>query len=297
MRDRREVQGTRVSPVLIEKLVFLLLRLANAIILLVLLSIVFFIAVRGVSVLSWDFITQPPRFMMTRGGIFPAIFGTILLVLFAIAFALPFGVLTAIYLNEYSTHRRLVRIVDNAIVNLNGVPSIVFGLFGFAFFVKFAGLGVSLLSASLTLATMILPTIILTSVESLRSVPESFREAALALGATKWESIRDHVLPNAIPGILTGAILGMGRAAGETAPILFTGAVYYQLSLPRSPLDPVMALPYHLYVLAAEHPFAMLVRPIEYGTALVLLGTVFALDLTAILIRHRFREMRRRAGW
>jgi phosphate transport system permease protein len=297
MTREKSTKKRRLSPRTTEKIAFWTLGGVNAIILFTLLAIMFFIFRRGFMVLSWSFITESPKFMMTRGGIFPVILGTVLLVIFSISFSLPVGVLSAIYLTEYSTHTRIVKLIHNAIMNLNGVPSIVFGLFGFAFFVRFLNLGACLLSASLTLATMILPTIILTSIEALKAVPQSFREAALALGATKWESIRDVVLPNAIPGILTGAILGMGRAAGETAPILFTGAVYYRLSLPRTPFDTVMALPYHLYVLAAEHPFVVLVRPIQYGTALVLLITVFILDLSAILLRYRFREMRRKAGW
>jgi len=256
--------------------------------------ILFYIISNGAGVLSWEFLTQPPTHGMTRGGIFPAIVGTLLLVGLAIAIALPFGLMAAIYLVEYSSSEsRFFRWVNSAVYNLNGVPSIVFGLFGLAVFAKFLGFGVCLLSASLTLAVMILPTVIVTSVEALRSVPDSFREGSMALGASKWQTILKVVLPAAFPGIITGSILGVGRATGETAPILFTGAVFYMKGLPSSVLDPVMALPYHLFVLATEHPNISEVRPIQFGTALVLLMLVLFVSLIAALLRHRYRKMRK----
>lgn len=269
-------------------------RVAILIILSVMGFLLLHIILNGAGIISWDFLTKPPTSGMTAGGIFPAIVGTILLVTLAIAISLPLGLMSAIYLVEYSTgDSKFSRLVNSAIYNLNGVPSIVFGLFGLAFFVKFLGFGPSLLSASLTLSVMILPTVIVTSVEALKSVPNSFREASMALGATQWQTILKVVLPAGFPGIITGAILGVGRAAGETAPILFTGAVFYMRGLPTSILDPVMALPYHLFVLATEHPNISKVTPIQYGTALVLLFLVLFIYLTAAIIRYRFRKSRR----
>jgi len=269
-------------------------RIAILIIIGILGYILFYIISNGAGVISWEFLTQPPTHGMTSGGIFPAIVGTLLLVVLAIVVALPFGLMAAIYLVEYSSNEsRFFRWVNSAVNNLNGVPSIVFGLFGLAFFAKFLGFGVCLLSASLTLAMMILPTVIVTSVEALRSVPNSFREGSMALGASKWQTISRVVLPAAFPGIITGSILGVGRAAGETAPILFTGAVYYMRGLPGSVFDPVMALPYHLFVLSTEHPNISAVRPIQFGTALVLILLVLSISLVAAFIRYRYRKMRK----
>jgi len=255
--------------------------------------ILFFITVRGAKVLSWGFLTQMPREGMTRGGILPAIIGTFYLTVGAILFALPLGVFAAIYLTEYARQGRLVRLIRLGINNLAGVPSVVFGLFGLAVFVKFFGFGVSILSGALTLGIVILPTIIRASEEALLVVPQPVREASLALGATKWQTIRKVVLPNAISGILTGSILGIGRAAGETAPILFTAATFYIIRLPRSIFDEVLALPYHIYALMTEgtHPESQV--PIAYGTALVLLFLVLSIDLVAIVIRNRFRKRKK----
>jgi phosphate transport system permease protein len=252
--------------------------------------IVIFIAVRGAGVLNWEFLTAMPRKSMTEGGIFPAILGTFYLALGAVIFALPLGILSAIYLNEYARDTAILRIIKMGISNLAGVPSIVFGLFGLAIFVKFFGFGVSILSGSLTLAIMILPVIISTTVEALRSIPDSFREAGYGIGATKWQIIRGIILPTALPGILTGTILGIGRAAGETAPILFTAATFFSRRLPKSVMDEVLALPYHIYALMTEgtHPGKQV--PIAYGTALVLLILVLGLDLIAIIIRIRARK-------
>ena len=273
-----------------EKLAYLTL-LGIAILLLFTLGFIFyFIFVNGFSVISWEFLTQIPKKAMTAGGIFPAILGTFFLTTGSILFALPLGVLAAIYLSEYAVQNRLIRIIRIGINNLAGVPSVVFGLFGLVFFVKYLNFGVSILSGSLTLGIMILPTIIRSSEESLLAVPQSFREGSLALGATKWQTIQNVVLPNAISGILTGSILSIGRAAGETAPILFTAATFYTMRLPNSIFSEVQALPYHIYALLSEgtHPEAQV--PIAYGTALVLLGLVLGLDLIAIILRNKFRR-------
>ncbi|MDD5538988.1 MAG: phosphate ABC transporter permease PstA, partial [Candidatus Omnitrophica bacterium] len=224
-------------------------------------------------------------------GIFPAIVGTIYLVAGAIIFALPIGLLAAIYLSEYSRENMLTRLIKLAIVNLAGVPSVVYGLFGLALFVVFFKFGASILSGSLTLGIMILPIIITASREALESVPSSFREVSLSLGASKWQTIRHIVLPNAIPGILTGTILGLGRAAGETAPILFTVAAFYLPQLPHSIFDQAMALPYHLYVISTQVPNVD--EKIRYGTAFVLLALVLVMNLIAIVIRTRFRKKKK----
>ncbi|RKY66820.1 MAG: phosphate ABC transporter permease PtsA [Candidatus Latescibacterota bacterium] len=276
-----------------QAIYFSLLRFSIAIILSGLLLILFFIGMRGLKVLSWEFLTQMPKEGMTGGGILPAIVGTFCLTMGAIAFALPLGVFAAIYLTEYAVQGRLVRLIRLGINNLAGVPSVVFGLFGLAVFVKFLGFGVSILSGALTLGIVILPTIIRASEEALLGVPQSFREASLALGATKWQTISRIVLPNAISGILTGSILGIGRAAGETAPILFTAATFYIIRLPRSVFDEVQALPYHIYALMTEgtHPESQV--PIAYGTALVLLFLVLSIDSAGVIIRNRFRKRKK----
>lgn len=245
----------------------------------------------GITVISWEFLTTAPRMGMREGGIFPAIVGTIYLVTGTIMFALPVGVLSAIYLTEYAKENMLTRLVKLAIINLAGVPSVVYGLFGLGLFVMFLNFGASILAGALTLAIMILPVIITTSKEALDSVPDSFREGSLALGASKWQTIRYAVLPHALPGILTGTILGIGRAAGETAPILFTVAAFYLPKLPKSIFDQVMALPYHLYAISTQVPNVSL--EIRYGTALVLLAMVISVNLVAIVIRSYFRKKRK----
>ncbi|MCX7994408.1 MAG: phosphate ABC transporter permease PstA [candidate division WOR-3 bacterium] len=254
--------------------------------------IVIFISIQGARILNWEFLTSMPRRSMTAGGILPAILGTFYLALGAILFALPLGVLSGIYLNEYARDNFIVRILKTGINNLAGVPSIVFGLFGLAVFVKFFGFGVSILSGSLTLGIMILPVIISTTVEALRSVPDSFREAAYGVGATKWQTIRGIVLPAALPGILTGVVLAIGRAAGETAPILFTAATFFSKKLPSSIMSPVQALPYHIYALMTEGTYPEKQVPIAYGSALVLLMLVLGMNLIAIIIRIRQRKKR-----
>jgi phosphate transport system permease protein len=244
----------------------------------------------GIGVIGPDFLFEYPRKSGAEGGIWPAIVGTFYLVIGTIAIALPLGMASAIYLSEYARQGRFTRMVRLAIVTLAGVPSIVFGLFGLGLFVLFFQFGASIIAGSLTLACMILPTIIVASEEALQAVPQSLREGSLALGATKWETIYKNVLPYAVPGMLTGSILGIGRAAGETAPILLTVAAFYLPKLPSSVFDQVMALPYHLFVLATQHPDAEMVRPMQYGTALVLLILVLAVNLVAIMIRSRYRK-------
>jgi phosphate transport system permease protein len=226
---------------------------------------------------------------MTKGGVAPAIVGTIYLTLGAIAFALPLGLASAIYLCEYSPGSVLVNIIRLSINNLAGVPSIVFGLFGFAVFVKLAGFGVSILSGSLTLGIMALPGIISAAQEAILAVPQSYKEASLALGATHWQTIRKVVLPTALPGILTGVILNIGRVAGETAPILFTAATFYTRGYPDSIFSEVMALPYHIYALMTEGTRPEVQTAIAYGCALILLALVLAISALAIILRQRQR--------
>lgn len=271
-----------------QKIAFFFLFLATLLIVVPVGLIVVIIIQKGIPAINWQFLTDIPRQGMRAGGIFPAIIGTFYLVFGAIIFALPIGLLAAIYLSEYAKDNLLNRIIKLAIVNLAGVPSVVYGLFGLALFVIFLKFGASILSGSLTLGIMILPIIITTSREALESVPQSFREVSLSLGASKWQTIRHIVLPNAIPGILTGTILGFGRAAGESAPILFTVAAFYLPRLPKSIFDQAMALPYHLYVISTQVPNVE--EKVRYGTALVLLSLVLFINLVAIIIRYNFRK-------
>ena len=256
-----------------------------------LLSILLFIAVKGMGVMSWEFLTQGPRNGMTAGGVAPAIVGTFYLTLGAVLFAFPLGLACAIYLCEYSPKGYIINIIRISINNLAGVPSVVFGLFGMAVFVKYFGFGVSIMSGSLTLGILSLPIIISSTQEAFMAVPHSIREASLALGATKWQTIKKVVLPAALPGILTGVILSIGRIAGETAPILFTAATFYKKGYPDSPFSEVMALPYHIYALMTEgaHPEKQVV--IAYGCSLVLLFLVLVISLVAIIIRQRQRSL------
>ena len=279
------------NPQRAQKIAFFFLFLATLLIVVPVGLVVFIIIQKGLPAINWQFLTDIPRQGMRQGGIFPAIVGTLYLVLGAIVFALPIGLLSAIYLSEYAKDNFLSRLVKLAIVNLAGVPSVVYGLFGLALFVVFLKFGVSILSGALTLGIMILPIIITTSREALESVPYSFREVSLSLGASRWQTIRHVVLPNALPGILTGTILGLGRAAGETAPILFTVAAFYLPSLPRSIFDQAMALPYHLYVISTQVPNVD--EKIRYGTALVLLALVLFMNLVAIIIRYQFRKRKK----
>ena len=274
-----------------ERLAFFILFLATLVVILPVALVIAVIVKNGAPAISWEFLTQMPRAGMKQGGILPAIVGTFYLVTGAVCFALPLGLLAAIYLSEYAKDSMMNRIVRLAIINLAGVPSVVFGLFGLALFVGFFKFGASILAGSLTLGIMILPVIITSSREALDAVPKSFREVSLSLGATKLQTIKNAVLPHALPGILTGTILGIGRAAGETAPILFTVAAFYLPRLPHSIFDQVMALPYHLYVLSTQVPNVD--QKIRYGTALVLLAIVLAMNLVAVTIRSYFRGQKK----
>ena len=272
---------------------FFTLRICLYLVLAVLLLFLYDIGRKGGGAISWEFLSQAPRKGMTQGGIFPAIFGTFLVTLITAILAVPLGMCAAIYLNEYATQGRLTRIIRLSIRNLSGVPSIVYGLFGVILFVNIMRFGTSVLSAGLTLGLMTLPWTITASEEALKTVPNAYREGALALGATKWQSIRTNVLPYAVPGMLTGTVLGLARAAGETAPILFTGAAFFLPYLPKSAGDQFMALPYHLYIMATQHHQIEQVRPIAYGTALVLIVLVLGMNMTAVVIRYRLRRKRR----
>ncbi len=254
-----------------------------------LLAIIYFVVARGWSVLSWEFITQMPKNGMTAGGVAPAIVGTMYLTVGALLFAVPLGLACAIYLCEYSPRGATVNVIRMSINNLAGVPSVVFGLFGLAVFVKFFNFGVSILAGSLTLGILVLPLIISAAQEALLAVPISIREASLSLGATKWTTIKKIVLPTALPGILTGVILSVGRVAGETAPILFTAAAFYLRKYPDSVFSEVMALPYHIYALMTEGAFPEQQTRIAYGCSLLLLLVVLCVSATAIMMRQRQR--------
>ncbi|MCA9916858.1 MAG: phosphate ABC transporter permease PstA [Anaerolineales bacterium] len=251
-----------------------------------------FLVYNGIGAISWEFLSQPPRNGMTEGGLLPAILGTLFLTLGTAVAAIPLGIGAAIYLAEYAGDNRLTRTIRLAIVNLAGIPSIVYGLFGLGAFVLFLNFGTSILAGSLTLGLMTLPVLISTAEEAIRSVPADFRTVSLSLGATRWQTIRHQVLPHALPGIITGIILGLSRAAGETAPILFTVAAFYLPELPNSIFDQTMALPYHLFVISTQVPGMPL--QIQYGTALVLLLIVLSLTLVATVFRT---IMRRRREW
>ena len=278
---------------IVQAIGFFFLRVCLYLVLATLLLFLYDIGRKGGGAISWEFLSQAPRRGMTEGGIFPAIFGTFLVTVITALLAVPLGMCAAIYLNEYAFQSRLTRLIRLSIRNLSGVPSIVYGLFGVILFVNIMHFGTSVLSAGLTLGLMTLPWTITASEEALKTIPLSYREGALALGATKWQSIRTNVLPYAVPGMLTGTVLGLARAAGETAPILFTGAAYFLPYLPRTLKDQFMALPYHLYILATQHHEIMRVRPLAYGTALVLILLVLGLNMTAIIIRYRLRRKRR----
>jgi len=278
---------------IIQFIGFLFLRVCLYTVLAILLILLYDIGKNGGGAISWEFISQPPRRGMTEGGIFPAIMGTFIVTIVTAVLAIPLGMFAAIYLNEYAKQSRLTRLIRLSIRNLSGVPSIVYGLFGVILFVNILKFGTSILSAGLTLGLLTLPWTITSSEEALKTIPNSYREGALALGATKWQAIRTNVLPYAIPGMLTGTVLGLARAAGETAPILFTGAAFYLPFLPKSLSDQFMALPYHLYIMATQHHAIQQVRPLAYGTALVLIVLVLGMNMTAVVIRYRLRRKRR----
>lgn len=281
----RRTSGRDLRRNAVQWVAFMMLRGAILVVAAALAIIVGFLVKNGASAINWGFLTEAPRNYMTEGGVWPCIVGTLLLSLGAMSVALPLGVASAIYLHEYAKPGPFMRMVRLGVNNLAGVPSVVFGLFGLGLFVTAMELGVSLLAGWLTLGALCLPVVIGTAEEALRNVPSTYREASLALGGTKWQTIWRVVLPSALPGILTGSILGISRAAGETAAIMFTAAVFYTPKMPDSVFSDVMALPYHIYVLATAGTEIEKTRPIQFGTALVLIALVLGMNLFAILLR------------
>lgn len=256
----------------------------------ILFSILGFLLFKGAGVISWDFLTQAPENGMTGGGIYPAIIGTLYLVLGSSLISFPIGIMSGIYMNEYATNGKLIRFIRIMTNNLSGVPSVVFGLFGMALFVKTMGFGDSIIAGSLTLALLSLPLVIRTTEEAMKSVDDSFRQGSLALGATKLQTIRRVILPMAFPNIITGLILSIGRVSGETAPILFTVAAYFLPQLPGSIFDQCMALPYHLYVISTSGTDIEASRGMAYGTALVLIAIILFVNLLANALRNYFAK-------
>lgn len=273
-----------------EKVVFMIFRLLCVSVVGILLLILGFIVIKGIGVISWDFLTEAPSDGMTSGGIFPAIVGTLYLMLGSVLVAFPLGIMSGIYISEYANIPWLVRLIRVVTNNLSGIPSIVFGLFGMALFVNTLGFGDSIIAGSLTLGLLALPIVIRTTEEALKGIDNSYRNGSLALGATKLQTIRRVLLPMAMPEITTGLILSMGRVSGETAPILFTAVAYFLPKLPDSVFDQVMALPYHLYVIATSGTDIEASRPIAYGTALVLILIVLIFNLSANLLRRHFAK-------
>ena len=279
-----------MSRFTIERIGIGFLALVTIAVIIPIIAVIGVIVVQGLPAISAEFLFTAPSNGMRSGGIWPAIVGTFLLTMGTAIFAVPLGVAIAIYLSEYARDNKFTRMIRLAIINLAGVPSIVYGLFGLGLFVLALGIGSSILAGSLTLAIMTLPVIISTAEEALRSVPQSFRTVSISLGGTKWQTIRKVVLPNALPGIITGVILGLERAAGETAPILFTVAAFYLPTLPTSIFDKTMALPYHLFVISTQVPGMPL--QLQFGTALVLLVFVLSMTLIATIIRSYYRRKR-----
>jgi phosphate transport system permease protein len=282
--------SSSASRITKQKLGFSFLIITTLVTVIPIFAVVILILIKGLPAISWEFLTTFPYNGVKEGGIFPAIVGTILLTIGTAIFSVPLGIGAAIYLSEYASDNRWTRMIRIAIINLAGIPSVVYGLFGLGMFVIFLKLGTSILAGALTLSIMTLPVIISTAEEALRAVPQSFRVVSISVGATRWQTIRRIVLPQSLPGIMTGVILGLERAAGETAPILFTAAAFFLPKLPNSPLDPTMALPYHLYVISTQVP-GMPVE-IQYGTALVLIAFVLGMNLIATTIRSRARAHR-----
>ena len=280
----------RLSRHLTQRLGFSLLSLVTLATVIPILAVIIYILLQGAPAISWEFLTGFPRDGMRQGGILPAIVGTFYLTLGTAIFSVPLGIAAAIYLAEYSKENTLTRLIRIAIINLAGIPSVVYGLFGLGLFVFFLKFGTSLLAASMTLSIMTLPVIISAAEEALRAVPQAFRTVSISLGGTTWQTIRKIILPQALPGIITGVILGLERAAGETAPILFTGAAFFLPRLPSSPFDATMALPYHLFVISTQVPEMPI--QIQYGTALVLIIFVLGMNLIATFIRSRARAKR-----
>src|SRR5690554_464059 len=273
-----------------QNLAFLIFRILGFLVVGILIWILGFIIYNGFSVISWEFLTTGPTEGMTSGGVFPAIVGTVYLVIGSIIFAFPLGVMSAIYTSEYAGRGWIVQLIRIMTNNLASIPSIVFGLFGMALFVNTLDFGDSIIAGSLTLGLLILPLVIRTTEEALNAIPKTMRKASLALGATKLQTIRKVVLPMAFPNIITGLILSIGRVSGETAPILFTVAAYFLPKLPDSIFDQVMALPYHLYVVATSGTDLEASRPIAYGTALVLIAIVFIMNMLATFLRNYFNK-------
>lgn len=271
-----------------EKIVETLIKLVGILSIMPVFFIIGYIIYKGIPAISWDFIMDMPKDGMRAGGIYPAIIGTLLLTLGTILVSVPFGILTGIYLVEYAKDNFLTRIINLTIINLAGIPSIIYGLFGMALFVIFLGFGVSIISGALTLGIMCLPVIITSTREALLSIPKGLREASLALGATKWETITKIVLPAALSGTLTGVILSISRAAGETAPIMFTAVAFYLPFLPESPWDQVMALPYHLYVISTQVP-NMPIQNME-GTLFILVVITIGFNLLGAAVRYKFNK-------
>jgi phosphate transport system permease protein len=285
-----ETKKRVLTPRQVEKLGFVALVLVAIITVAPIIALLVYIFIQGASTISWEFLTQMPTNGMRSGGILPAIIGTFYLTLGTALFSVPPGIAAAIYLAEYAPDNRWTRAIRITMINLAGIPSVVYGLFGLGLFVVFLKFGTSILAASLTLSIMTLPVIISTTEEALRAVPTSFSPVSISLGASHWQTIRYIKIPQSLPGILTGIILGLERAAGETAPILFTGAAFFLPQLPNSPFDATMALPYHLFVISTQVP-GMPVQ-IQYGTVLVLLVFVLGMNLIASVIRSRARARR-----
>jgi phosphate transport system permease protein len=279
-----------MSPQTSQKVAFAVLTILAVVVVVPIVLVVAYIIVQGIGAVNWEFLTSFPRNGMKEGGILPAIIGTVVLTFGTAVVSIPIAVGAAVYLAEYARDTWLTRSIRLAIINLAGIPSVVYGLFGLGLFVLFLGLGTSIVAGSLTLGLMTLPVVISTAEEALLTVPQRFRVVSRSLGASHWQTVRQVVLPNALPGILTGVILGLERAAGETAPILFTVAAFYLPQLPRSPLDQTMALPYHLFVISTQVPGMPL--QVQYGTALVLLILVLSMNLVATILRSRFRRRR-----
>jgi phosphate transport system permease protein len=290
LRGLLKYPSSSIARLTRQKLGFSCLALTTSITVVPIFAVVIYILLKGLPAISWTFLSTFPYDGVKQGGIYPAIIGTFLLTIGTAIFSVPLGIGAAIYLSEYAPDNRWTRVIRIAIINLAGIPSVVYGLFGLGMFVIFLRFGTSILAGSLTLSIMTLPVIISTAEEALRAVPQSFRVVSISVGATRWQTIRKIVLPQSLPGIMTGVILGLERAAGETAPILFTAASFFLPRLPNSPLDPTMALPYHLFVISTQVP-GMPVK-VQYGTALVLIVFVLGMNLIATTIRSRARAHR-----
>jgi len=273
-----------------QAIAFTIFKLMSYSVVAILFIILGFIVIRGIGVISWDFLSKAPEEGMTKGGILPAIVGTLCLVVGSSIFSFPIGIMSGIYMNEYATGSKVATFIRIMTNNLSGVPSVVFGLFGMSLFVNTLKFGDSILAGSLTLGLLSLPLVIRTTEESLKAIDNSYREGSLALGATKLQTIRKVIMPMAMPNVITGLILSIGRVSGETAPILFTVAAYFLPKLPTSIFDQVMALPYHLYVISTSGTDIVASRSVAYGTALVLIVLVLFVNLLANVLRTYFSK-------